>query len=399
MNRALVLAALSFAILQAACAHAPVDPAPTRRWTTVAPAEVGLDAGTLAALDAEITSGAFGPVDGMLVVGRGRIAYERSYPRDYDALIGERARHPGTLSLHDPAGPNNYLNTWWYPYYHRGELHTLQSITKTVVSITIGVALARGDFPDLDTPILRYFDEGKVAHLDARKRRITIRHLLTMTAGLEWHEDLPFTDPANSANAMEASFDWAQYTIDRPMQHEPGTVFHYSSGAAQLLGHVFQRATGADVEEYAARYLFAPLGIDRFHWKRTPTGQADCEGGLYLRARDLAKLGLLFARNGAWEGRQLVTPEWVKASVAPAATASAASGVKYGYLWWLFPYADGSRFAWCALGWGGQTLVVVPERDVVAVFTGWEILDEPPRLRPRIVVERLARALAKERPR
>ncbi len=217
-----------------------------------------------------------------------------------------------------------------------------------------------------------------------------------MTAGIEWHEDLPFTDPLNSAHAMEASFDWAQYTIDRPMQYEPGTVFHYSSGATQLLAQVFERATGQDVEEYTARYLFAPLGIEQFHWKRTPTGQTNTEGGLYLRPRDLAKLGLLFARNGVWDGRQIVSPEWVKASVAPAATLSEATGVKYGYLWWLLPYADGSRFAWAAVGWGGQMLMVVPEEDLVVVLTGWNILEQPPQVRASALLERALRAVAKQ---
>ncbi len=395
MRSAPILTAFAVAFLQAACAHGSAESWPTRRWTTTTPAEVGLDGGALAALDAEIASGALGHVDGVLVVRHGRIAYERSYTYDYDALTGARARQPGTLGLHDPSGPYNYLNPWWHPYYRRGDLHTMQSVTKTVLSITIGVAVARGDFPDLDTPILKFFDEAKIANVDARKRRITIRHLLTMTAGLEWHEDLPFADPANSAHAMEASFDWAQYTIDRPMQYEPGTTFHYSSGVAQLLADVFQRATGRDVEEYAARYLFAPLGIERFHWKRTPTGQTNTEGGLYLRPRDLAKLGLLFARNGVWEGRQLVSPEWVKASVAPAATASQKTGARYGYLWWLFPYGDGSRFAWTAWGWGGQLLFVVPERDLVLVFTGWNILEESPP-RPPVMLERGLRALTKE---
>ncbi len=388
-----IVQAITIAFLVAGCAHRPAEPSPTRDWTTATPGQVGLDGGSLAALDAEIASGAWGQLDSMLVVRGGHIVYERSYAHDYDALTGKEARDPGMLGLHDPAGPYNYLNTWWHPYYRRGELHTMQSVTKTVLSMTIGVALARGEFPDLDTPVLKFFEKRNVAHLDARKRGITIRQLLTMTAGIAWREDIAFDDPANSAHAMEASFDWAQYTIDQPMQYEPGTVFHYSSGASQLLADVFERATGRDVEEYAARHLFAPLGIDQFYWKRTPTGQTNTEGGLYLRPRDLAKLGLLFLRNGVWDGRRLVSPEWVKASVAPAATASETMGVKYGYLWWLFPYADRSRLAWVALGWGGQILIVVPEQDLVAVFTGWNILEQPPKIRASAIIERVVRTV------
>src|SRR5205085_12659029 len=135
-------------------------------------------------------------------------------------------------------------NTWWHPYYRRGELHTLQSVTKTITSVVVGTARARHEFPDLDTPVLKFFDEAKVANLDDRKRQMTIRHLLTMTAGLEWNEDLPYEDPKNSAGIMEATLDWVKYTIDRPMAQEPGSLFNYNSGATQLLAHVFRAATG-----------------------------------------------------------------------------------------------------------------------------------------------------------
>lgn len=383
---------LAVAVLAVSCAHAR-DSRPTRDWISTTPASVGLDPGPLAELDAEIAGGAFGYVDGVVVVRRGELAWERSYAHDYDEMARQAPRDIGAaLGLHDPSGPYNYLNPWWHPFLRRGDLHTMQSVTKTVTSVTIGVALARGGFPDLDTPVLSFFDEAEVANVDERKRRVTIRDLLTMTPGFEWREDVPFA-PGNSAHAMEASHDWVRHVIDMPMRHEPGTVFHYSSGATQLLAHVFRRATGQDVEEYAARHLFAPLGIERFYWKRTPRGAVNTEGGLYLRPRDLAKIGLLFLRNGAWEGRQLVDPEWVKASTAPAATVSEASGFKYGYSWWLVPHGEDASLAWAAFGWGGQMMFVVPERDLVLVFTGWNILEQPNRLRARVALERVLRAV------
>ena len=298
---------------------------PGRSWPTASPASVGLDARTLAEFDAEIAAGKFGYVDSMLVIRHGKAVYDRSYPRDYDQIYGRQARERSALNANDPSGPYNYFNPWWHPFYRRGDLHSIQSVTKTVASVVIGAAMARQEFPSVETPILSFFDEAKVANVDERKRRITIRHLLTMTAGIEWHEDLPYNDPKNSASVMEAGFDWVRYAIDPPMQHEPGAVYHYSSGSSQLLSHIFQRAVGQDIEEYAARHLFAPLGIERFYWKRTPTGLPDTEGGLYLRAHDLARIAYLYLRGGVWGGRQIVSPEWVKASVAPAATVSAFS--------------------------------------------------------------------------
>lgn len=160
----------------------------------------------------------------------------------------------------------------------------------------MGVAVTRGEFPSLDTPILKFFDEAKVANVDERKRRITLRHLLTMTAGFDWNESLPYSDPRNDGSNMEASPDWVRYVLDRPMSDEPGARFNYNSGAFELLAPIFHAATGEDIEEYAAKHLFTPLGIERFFWKRTPLGAVDTEGGLYLERHDLAEVLLFFTR-------------------------------------------------------------------------------------------------------
>jgi CubicO group peptidase (beta-lactamase class C family) len=273
----------------------------------------------------------------------------------------------------------------------------MQSVTKTVTSVVIGVATARKEFPDLDTPILKFFDEAKVANVDERKRRITIRHLLTMTGGFDWNEQLPYSDPNNAAVVMEASADWVGFTINRPMAREPGTLFNYSSGESQLLSHIFRVATGKDIEEYAAQHLFAPLGVSDFYWKRTPSGLADTEGGLYLKPHDLAKIAYLFLKNGVWEGKQIVTADWVKASVAPSVAVAPGGAVKYGFKWWLFPYGDGSRLAWAGSGFGGQMPIIVSEHDLVVVFTGWNIHDDRnKRLSHRVAIDRVIRAIVKQ---
>jgi CubicO group peptidase (beta-lactamase class C family) len=126
---------------------------------------------------------------------------------------------------------------------------------------------------------------------------MTIRHLLTMSAGFDWKEDVPYSNPENTGIQMEASSDWVEYTINPPMQYEPGKVYHYNSGATQLLAHIFRVATGTDIEEYAVRHLFTPLGINEHYWKRTPSGLVDAEGGYYMRPRDVAKLWYLFLKK------------------------------------------------------------------------------------------------------
>jgi CubicO group peptidase (beta-lactamase class C family) len=223
-------------------------------------------------------------------------------------------------------------------------------------------------------PVLHYVAESKVKNIDARKRRMTLRDLLTMTSGFDWNEDLPYDDPTNPSDLMEAADDWVQFVIDRPMKDEPGTVFAYSSGATELLAHIFKRETGIDIEHYAHLHLFGPLGIQHYFWKRTPLGIVDTEGGLYLRTEDLAKIGLLYMKDGRWNGQQLMTSEWIKESLTPRIDAG--EGFQYGYQWWLLPHGEPKRLAWVARGMGGQRLIVFPEDQLIVVSTAWHILNE-----------------------
>jgi CubicO group peptidase (beta-lactamase class C family) len=309
----------------------------------------------------------------MLILRCGTAVFDKSYPHDYGQIYGERAKKEGPLN-HDPHGPYNYFSTEFHPFYRGSDMHTMQSVSKTVTSITIGIARMRNEFTaSLDAPIVQFFGGRKIANLDDRKKRITLRHLLTMTAGLEWHEELAYDDPKNSADIMEASRDWAQYVIDQPMANEPGKVFVYNSGATVLLAHIFKKVTGKNIDDYADDHLFKPLGM-RFYWKHSPTGLPDTEGGLYLSAHDLAKIGQLFLKDGMWEGKEVVSAAWIKDSVTPHIVVPGGDW-KYGYQWWMQPIGSSPEdITWFARGFGGQQLIVLPEYDIVAVFTGWDIL-------------------------
>ena len=370
----------------------------TNEWPVAEPNAVGLNPTALATLDADIAAGKYGLVDTMLIIRDGKQVLARSYSHDYGKIYGDLAKHEGPLN-HDVSGPYNYFSTEFHPFYQHSDLHTMQSVSKTVTSITIGIAIGRKEFPaDLDTPILKYFDGYNIANLDERKRRITLRHLLTMTAGFQWNEDLPYNDPKNSADVMEATHDWVQYVINQPMAAEPGKVFVYSSGVTQLLSHIFKKATGKNVDKYAADYLFQPLGI-RYHWKHSLTGLPDTEGGLYISSASLAKIGFLFLKSGMWEGKRIVPVDWVKASVTSAMSVED-EGRRwgYGFQWWLQSYGKSpERFAWAARGFGGQELRVVPEHDLILVFTGWDILPTSPEPR-RDQLERVIAAMKKAAP-
>ncbi len=349
---------------------------PTRGWTKGAPASVGLDEKVLAGLDADMTSGKYPLVDSFALFRCGVDVFERTYTHDYGTLYAKEAKTRGPLNAR-LTGWYNYFDPAWHPYFHATDLHSMQSVSKTVSSITVGIAITRGDFKaGLDTPLLEYFNLAKVKNLDERKRRITLRHVLTMTTGLDWNEEVAYDDPKNDADLMEATDDWVQYVIDRPMAQEPGKVFNYSSGVSELLAYIFEKETGQDIEEYAQAQLFGPLSMDHF-WKRSPLGVVDTEGGLFLRTGDLAKVGYLYLHDGMWDGTQIVSRDWVKQSQTPFIDAE--EGFKYGYKWWLLPRTDRPGYVSMARGFGGQRLMIFPDENMIAVFTGWDILNDPSR--------------------
>jgi CubicO group peptidase (beta-lactamase class C family) len=291
---------------------------PTKDWPKGTPASAGLDEKTLKDFDADIASGKYALTDSFRVFRCGAEVFVRQYPHDYGQIYAKEVKTKGPLNAR-LAGRYNYFDTEWHPYYHGTDLHTLQSVSKTVTSVVLGVAITRGDFKaSLETPVLKYFDVAKVEHVDDYKRHMTLENLLTMTSGMN-SEELFYPEnsdiPENDFVHMEASDDWVRYAIDEPVVEEPGRNFTYSSADTELLAHVFQKETGQDIDTSAQKYLFAPLGI-KHYWKRDYAGNVDTERGLYLNDGDLAKLGFLYLNNGLWEGKQIVSENWVKQSVA-----------------------------------------------------------------------------------
>jgi len=348
---------------------------PTKGWASATPSSAGLDEKVLDGLDRDLAAGKFSLVDSFTVFRCGKKVYERTYAHDYAKIYGKQAKEKGPLNAR-LTGRYNYFDPDWHPYFHGTDMHSMQSVSKTVTSVIIGVAMNRGDFKaGVDTPVLKYFDVAKVKNVDDRKRRMTLHDVLTMTAGLEWIEDVPYDDPRSDSSIMEATDDWVQYVIDKPMAAEPGKVFDYSSGVTELLAYIFKKETGQDIDDYGEKYLFAPLGI-KHHWKRTYMNVIDTEGGLYLNGSDLAKIGYLYLHDGIWDGKQIVSKEWLAESLKGYIDAE--GDYKYGYKWWLLKRTDTSGYVWMARGFGGQRMMVFPEEGLIATFTGWDILGDPP---------------------
>jgi CubicO group peptidase (beta-lactamase class C family) len=352
-------------------------------WPQSTPHAEGLDPAILEAFDTELASGRHGYVDSMLVIRHGRIVYEKRYDhsRDYDRLFQGKGA-PGIYNYYDPD---------WHPYYQGSALHTMQSVSKSVTSALIGIAIGRGQIPGVAVKVMPYFSGFRVDP-DPRRDSLTLRDLLTMRAGIRWDEEsVDYTDPANNCAAMEGREDWIQYVLDQPMAADPGTTFVYNSGATQLLSYLIWKTTGKSVDVYAREHLFGPLGIEDFSWKRTPLGLSDTEGGLYLTPRDLAKIGQLYMKDGVWDGKRILPEGWVKSSTT-AITATNEKGIGYGYQWWTLPPTGAAKRAFLAWGYGGQFLMVAPELDLIAVFTGWNIYDKP-ELDPRLAFARVIEAV------
>ena len=342
--------------------------------------------GPLDAIAKDAEAGIYGNVDALLVIKDGRTVIDRAFTRDYKAISRGRVSDIGCgEGCADAAWMHefNYLHPDFHPYYKGRGVHTLQSVTKSIAATVIGIAAARGDLgpAGLDRPIVDFF-KGHT-YPDPRLSKATLRDLLTMRSGIEWHEqDRPLND-TNTTVQLEKSRDWMAFTLAQPMDSDPGTKWAYNSGGSALMAGVIHAATGRHIDDYAREHLFAPLGIRDFHWKKTPTGHPDTEGGLYLSARDLAKIGELYLNGGRWNGRAVLPEAWVKEATT-AHVNNVAAGWNYGYQWWLTsrnapngagnaPNGAGNIQIWAGRGFGGQQLLVIPSRRIVAVVTAWNI--------------------------
>ena len=361
---------VSFALLlfNIKCAkHENNTPWPNNGWERSKPALEGMSLDSLSSFSNKLKSGELGYIDGMLIIRNGKIVFEKEYSNNYDSLFIITNTKPGKYNYYDPV---------WHPYFKNTELHTMQSVSKSFTAAAIGIAIKNGVIKDLDVKIMEYFVGFESSNPDPRRNEMTIRDLLTMTTGISWDElSMPYTDSSSSCVQMEASRDWVKYVLDQPLTFKPGEKWEYSSGATMLLSNIIKQSTGQDLADYVEQNLFNELGIQNYYWKHTPKGLTDAEGGLYLTPRDLAKFGYLYLNNGVWDGKPVLPDNWVQNNFSkPLDTIW--PDFKYGHQWWLIPYGE-NKITMLASGLGGQRMLVIPEFNIVAVFTGWNVYDTP----------------------
>ncbi|ASA23319.1 serine hydrolase domain-containing protein [Paenibacillus donghaensis] len=306
---------------------------PTVEWQAAAPATMRMDAEKLAELDPLIQS-EYSNINGIVVVKAGYIAYEQ-----------------------------------YYNGYGPDDTHHVASVTKSIISALIGIAIDAGYITNVEQKVLDFFPEYVPDAADRQKRDITIRHLLTMTAPYpfeDWHEPL---------DKLCTQPDWVQYTLD--MLGQQGTIgaFKYSTAGAHLLSAILTRSTGRSAREFANEHLFQPIGMkeipddemqsfgfeDLFGvhvkgWVHDPGGNSTGGWGLTLSPRDMARFGFLYLNHGLWDNKQMISGSWIDASTTMNPNT-------YGYLWWLRE-EDGVS-AYQALGDGGNVICCIPEQDLV----------------------------------
>ena len=319
----------------------PVEVWPVPTWQTASPESLDVDSRTMGRLADHIRSGDSGAtIHSLLVVRGGRLVVEE------------------------------YFHGW-----NGDRLHTLQSVSKSVTSALVGIAVDRGEIESTDETVLGFFPElrPKIRHFDQRKQSLTLHDLLTMRTGTDFHER-GSDSPLHRMNRLRRG--WLEFVLSSRMVREPGTHFHYDSGGVILLSGVLKAATGEFADAYADRHLFGPLGIEESSWFKNADGLPHTGGGLELRPRDLARFGLLYLRDGRWRDGQVISEDWIERSVRrQLASVRRQDGrdVGYGFLWWIWPPPDdrpelGDFYA--GHGFMGQYVFVVPSLDLVVVFTG-----------------------------
>ena len=309
---------------------------PTSGWKTSAPEQQGMDSSKLLIAD-EFIQNRLPDTFSLLIVKNGYLVFEK-----------------------------------YYSWGSAEKIAVVHSVTKSVTSALIGIALDKGYLDSVDQKLIDFFPEYVTGDLDPRIKEISLKHILTMSAGFSWNDRGPVM------RDWYTSADWAKFTIQLPIVTNPGDKFNYNSSISHLLSIILSKSTKTSTLNFARQNLFEPIGISGF-WRQDPQGYYIGGFGLGLSARDLAKFGFLYLNNGYWNDQSIVPEQWVKKSTEQQIQAFSHplyGAFGYGYHWWVKQVDGCSSFrAW---GRRGQYIVVVPELDLVVVVTSNPALPHPP---------------------
>jgi CubicO group peptidase (beta-lactamase class C family) len=326
-------------------------------WSISTPEAVGLDPERLCTVVGWLNALAGANVHSILVARRGLLAFEH-----YRSTANQ------------PQGPQIR--------------HDLRSVTKVVTGLLVGAALEKGYLLNLDAAIFSWFPEYADLRT-AEKDGILVRHVLTMSSGIAWDEDVPISNPTHGEMRLWRTDDRLRTALEPACLTPPGAEWNYSGGSTEILGAILQRVTDKPLDELAHELLLGPLGVKDMEWVRHRDGSPSASGGLHLRSRDLAKIGQLVISRGTWEGRSLIAADWISESISPQIGA-ADRLFFYGCHWWLGrSLVHRKETTWAAgIGLGGQRLFVIPAHDLVVVITAGHYEDSMQAWLPMVILNR-----------
>lgn len=253
---------------------------------------------------------------------------------------------------------NGYLvKDWYYLLWDAEDIHSLWSVTKSFTGTLMGIAIQEGFIPSVNEFVLDYFTDRNISNVDSRKEAITIEHLLMMSTGLAYPgDDFIWSSWMNAP-------DQVQFILNLPMATTPGSIFNYDTGGSHLLSAIIQEATNMTMVDFALQYLFKPLGITKFNWQADKQNITYGGHGLFLTPGDMAKLGYLYLNDGYWDGQKILPTNWTQ--TVTQTEWGLGGGWGYAQQWWTQSYLN----AYCARGRYGQSIFVLPEHDIIVVFT------------------------------
>jgi len=319
-------------------------------WEVCSSNEVGLDSAQLIESIDYLESRYVHQIHSIVIVKNDKLVFEKYFE--------------GYLYSNDPPGSKGD-----FILYDRETDHYLASVSKSVTSVIFGAAVKAGFIAKADALLVDELPEYEDI-LVGEKADITLEHLLCMSSGLSWDEwSTSYEDPANDVVALFREDDPIEYILSKPLISSPGNEFHYNSGGTNVLGAVIEKETGMSLLDFANEYLFDPLNVQGGLWEKMAGGYYFASGGIYLRPRELTKIGYLFLNEGYWGNIQIITGEWISGSIAPHIQTDdlIPRSDSYGYQWWIMDFQANDQTYRCffAAGWGDQYMFIFPDQEMI----------------------------------
>ncbi len=331
-------------------------------WTTQSLTDAGFDADIMESLINGVLANDNHFIHGIVIAKDNNLVFEKYFSGD-EVELDEQVAGSGQLKYTSKVFDNKTE-------------HFTGSANKSFISALVGIAIDKGYIGGTNDKLFSYFPDYSNLN-NAAKDQVSLLHMLTMTSGFPWDDgSYPIYDPRNDEYQMLFNNNMVEFMLSRNLENQAGSNFHYNSGTTFLLAEIVQRSSGTMLDQFADLHLFNPLGINSVRWTQSNNNHSDIfYAGLYISPRDMAKFGQLILQKGMWNNNRIISESWINESVFhsinfPSGHPPMPGDINgYGYQWWLGQFTEGDIDVYCAAGWGGQFIFIMPEVNMVVVFT------------------------------